>query len=285
MSSLSTLKALLTILSGLSVIISPSTIGRDIVFPRAQSDTDHRTNFPTTLLTKILAQSSAEDKLVPTKFYAQQDRALKLLADKEIDILWTATSIDREREFRPIRIPIYRGLLGWRIALINAQNSNLLASVNNLEQLQQFSIGAGGGWPEVPIFSHNGFTVHTTTTYNGLFEMLSRKRFQLFPRSIVEIQDEVSAFSHLNLVSDKNVLMQYPYALYFFVNKTNNLLAQQIESGFVSLIENGEYEKLFQQFVRRSLDSAEIGSRTRVRLHNPYFPVIEEKYKDYFMPF
>lgn len=187
MNSLSTLKALLTILSGLSVIISPSTIGRDIVFPRAQSDTDHRTNFPTTLLTKILAQSSAEDKLVPTKFYAQQDRALKLLADKEIDILWTATSIGREREFRPIRIPIYRGLLGWRIALINAQNSNLLA--------------------------------------------------------------------------------------------------QQIESGFVSLIENGEYEKLFQQFVRRSLDSAEIGSRTRVRLHNPYFPVIEEKYKDYFMPF
>lgn len=43
-----------------------------------------------------------------------------LRANEVIGVLWTVTSPERERLLIPVRIPIDRGVYGWRLFLIHA---------------------------------------------------------------------------------------------------------------------------------------------------------------------
>lgn len=62
-----------------------------------------------------------------------QSRALLHLSGQdEMDVVWTMTSEDRERNFFPIRIPIYKGLIGWRVGLIQELRREKLAELENM---------------------------------------------------------------------------------------------------------------------------------------------------------
>ena len=56
----------------------------------------------------------------------------------------------------PIRIPIYRGLIGWRIPLVSAANKDLLASVRTLDDLRRLRFGQRQDWADTPILRANG---------------------------------------------------------------------------------------------------------------------------------
>jgi hypothetical protein len=54
-----------------------------------------------------------------------QGRAMDSLAKNElVDIVWTMTSHDREARLLPIRIPLLKGLLGYRIFIIRKRSTN-----------------------------------------------------------------------------------------------------------------------------------------------------------------
>lgn len=57
-----------------------------------------------------------------------------------------ATNIDDEKRYLPVRIPIFKGLTGYRLFLMDKAKQSLLRPVQSLEQLRQFSIGQRIGW-------------------------------------------------------------------------------------------------------------------------------------------
>ncbi len=182
------------------------------------------------------------------------------------------TSEAREQALRPIRIPIDKGLLGWRLFLIKKSNAASFTKVKTLDDLRKLQAGQGHDWPDTEILRHNGLNVQTNTSYEGLFRMLEAKRFDYFPRSVIEIWDEQNAFGLEDLEIEKGVILYYPTAFYFFVNKEDRTLARAIETGLNNAIQNGKFEKLFQQTYGDVLQRAHMRTRTRLQLANPLLP-------------
>lgn len=281
------LKGLQAILSSficslLLISFSVSSTERLLIYPRPEAGVDKRQDFAIDVLQAILAEVPHKYQLQESLYPAQQDRALLLLNDRKLDIVWTGTSDHREQHYRAVRIPIQKGLLGWRLLLVNEDKKNLLREVHSIEQLKPFSIGLGGGWPDVALFSDNGFVVHTTTSYEALFKMLQKRRFDLFPRSVLEIWGELESYKNMSIVVEPNVALHYPYANFYFVHREDVQLAQDIERGFNQLIESGDYERMFQQTYQHILDRAQLSERKILSLKNGFFRKPDDKEKKYY---
>ena len=253
-----------------------------MTYPRPEAGSDKRQDFAIDVLQAILAQIPHKYRLQQSLYPAQQDRALLLLNDKKLDIVWTGTSDHREQHYRAIRIPIQKGLLGWRLFLVNEDHSDLLKDVQTTQQLRLFSVGLGGGWPDVALFSDNGFVVHTTTSYEALFMMLQKRRFDLFPRSVLEIWEELESYKNMGIAVEPNTAVHYPYANFYFVHKDDVQLASDIEQGFNKLITSGEYERMFQNTYQHVLDKAQLSERKILPLKNEFFRKPDDKEKKYY---
>ena len=115
---------------GESAVLPPSLVYAD----------RNRQPYALTLLSRALDAAGSPHELVPNKSLYEQGQSLKILANNRgIDISWSMTSITREEMLLPIRIPIFKGLIGWRLPLVKTLNKELFSGVNNLRQLQQFT--------------------------------------------------------------------------------------------------------------------------------------------------
>lgn len=245
----------------------------EIIYPRPESTADARTNYPLQLLELALKKSGTDYALNPSKFQMQQGRALRQLEKRQgVDVVWSMTSLEREKALLPIRIPIYRGLIGWRLLLINKKDAIKFQQIHTVEQLKQLRAGQGHDWPDTAILRENGFEVHDSSTYEGLFKMLQNDRFEYFPRSIVEIWAEAENHKAENIIVEPTIVIRYPTAFYFFVNKQNLSLAKDLEKGLKQTIEDGSFDKLFYEHHDDLLKKADLKNRKFFELKNPILP-------------
>lgn len=245
----------------------------EIVYPRPESSNDARTDYPVQLLTLAFQKSGAEVSLVPSNGIMVQSRSLSQLArGREVDVVWSMTSDERENKLEPIRIPIYKGLIGWRLFLHVPDNGVLLDQDINLDQLQDYTLIQGHDWPDTQVLRQAGFQVYGVANYHSIFEVLARGRVDLFPRSLSEIWAEFEAFKHLGIEVEPHVLLQYPTAFYFFVSKENLELKALIERGLNIALDDGSFDQLFWQHHRSVIEQARLGQRKIFRLNNPILP-------------
>lgn len=234
---------------------------------------DSANTYPIQVLRLALREAGVQFELRPSKERMPQGRALQQLSNgRDVDVVWSMTSIEREQDLLPIRIPIDKGLLGWRVLLINKERAPGFAGIKTLEQLRTLSAGQGHDWPDTYILRANGLPVQTGTSYDGLFNMLAAQRFDYFPRSIIEAWDEQQRFGAKTLEIEKTLILHYPTAFYFFVNKKDHKLARTIEDGLNRAIANGRFDQLFTQTYGDMLLRVHLAGRTRLDLQNPLLP-------------
>ncbi len=246
---------------------------RSVFYPRPESVQDKRTEYPLKLLEMALKTQDPGAVLVPTPLTLPQGRALKELSEgRNVDVVWSMTSVERESLLHPIRIPIYRGLIGWRLYLIDAKRQPDLLAVNSIDGLKNFTTLQGHDWPDTMILQANGFPVNGIVHYENIFKMLKANRGQLFPRSIIEIWAEAETHASEGIVVDSKFMLKYPTAFYYFVNKENRELATLIESGLQTLLHNGTFESFFYKYYGELIRSAKVSERQVFELHNPILP-------------
>lgn len=241
---------------------------RELVYPAPESLNDSRVHYHIELLHLLMSKMATPITLVESAYEAQQDRNLLLLDKGKIDIMWAGFSEERNEEYRMIPHKLSKGLLGHRVLLINSANPDLLKEVYSQEDLQLFSFGFGGGWPEVNLFSRNGFIVQTTTTYDGLFHMLARKRFDVLSRSVVEVWEELDKFESLPVQLDSHLVLKHDHGDYFFLRKNDADLAKKLEDSFEEIIESGEFDELFNTYFGKQLEAAQLNKRRMIELFN-----------------
>jgi hypothetical protein len=228
------------------------------------------------LLTAALERSPGRYQLQPTPMPMAQSRALLAIEhdSKNVQVIWTMTTREREERLLPIRIPIYRGLIGWRVVLQRQADAGQLAAVQDIAALKQFSFGQRHDWPDTAILRANGLQVITSQHYQGLFQMLDAGRFKLFPREIVVAWQEQAraAANGLHLSVDEHLLLHYPSAFYFFTSRNRPDLASAIERGLEAMIADGSFQRLFEQYHGDTLRQAKLHSRRVIELHNPDLP-------------
>lgn len=230
----------------------------------------------TTLLVMALEASKADNEEIDIIFsprdYAQARWINMLQSDKSNFVIWTMTDKEREQQLRPIRIPLFKGLFGYRVLLIRKQEQARFDHINDIDDLAKLLGGQGTHWPDTLILQANGLPLTTAETTESLFRMINAKRFDYFPRGISEAWFELLQRKEANLAVEENLLLYYPTAIYFFVNKNNEALAQRIEKGMEVLIDNGKFDQFFYNHPRVSSGLERLKNRRIVELKNPYLP-------------
>jgi hypothetical protein len=238
-----------------------------------QGDKDLRNSYFIDLLNLVLTKTEQElgpFRLASSKATMSQDRSLLQLQNNNgIDVVWTMSTAEREEALLPIRIPLLKGLLGQRLLMIRQQDIGRFAKVESLEDLQAFSAGQGSGWPDNKILQANQIEVVEGMSYQGLFGMLQRQRFDYFPRGINEIFDELEQHKSESFVAEPHLVISYRAPIYFFVSKQNRELAARIEQGLWIAFSDGSFDALFSRYQYDNLVN-ELRSRTVIKLNNPY---------------
>jgi len=243
-----------------------------IRYPLVSLNADPHADYVLEILRHAVKASGQPYQLQASEVAMQQARAIYELTSPNgvVDILWTMSTDEREAQLIPIRIPIDKGLLGWRLALVRASDAEIFREVRTLKDLSAFSAGQEMDWPDVAILRNNGLPVKTSASYDPLFTMLKAGRFDYFPRAVFEIQNELDQRPFFNLVIDKHIVLYYPSALYFFVSPREPKMAQDIQRGLEELIKNGTFEKIFQRANQDAIKNANLKSRTVITLRNPF---------------
>lgn len=160
-----------------------------------------------------------------------------------VDVYWMGTSIDRETKLRAIRIPLDRGLIGYRRFIIRTDRQMEFDAVKNTSDLKALLACQGLDWPDVNIMRAAGMRVTTVAALEGLYQIVVAKRCDYFPRGYYEADPELAQRRALypELMEYQTLILHYPFAVYFFVRRDNEELAQWIEQGLEQMIDDGEF--------------------------------------------
>lgn len=246
-----------------------------ITYPKSEVENDVRYEYPLALLELALQKTSVRFTLKPSQDPMRQAKSLKRLEENlVINIMWTMTDRQREEQLLPIRIPITRGLIGWRVFVTHKTSPFLTAPINTLQDLLEFSPVQGISWPDTKILQANGFNVQTARDYVESAQLVRTKSADFFPRSVVEVLGELENEHSPQLALRKGLVIYYPTAQYFFTNKRNLTLAKLIETGLRRALEDGSYEKLFNEHFGEVLKQLDLENVTTFTLANPLLPIL-----------
>lgn len=217
---------------------------------------------------------------IPEKYeWAEQTvdseaRQVQMIEDGQLDIVWYATTNEYEEQLMPIRICIFKGLLGYRVLMIKKGTQPRFNDIRTIEDLRKVSLGQGRFWADTSVLTANGLKVVKVVKYESLFFMLDGDRFDGFPRGAHEPWSEIQRYSKLDLDVEKNLLLSYTNPFYFFVSKSNTELAKNIERGLRIAIEDGSFEEYFMNdpTVKAAFQQANLKNRIIIPLNNPSLP-------------
>lgn len=242
-------------------------------YPRRADGDEFRSLYALAQLQLALDKAGSALRLQPSRYSMEQERALvNLEHNRHLDVAWSMTSVEREQRLLPVRIPLDKGLFGWRIALLPSDRTHLLKGVEDIQDLRQFIAGQGHDWPDTQILRSHGLPIKVSSSYGSLFRMLQAQRFDYFPRSVLEIWDELEHPRGKHLRIDENLLIRYPTALYFFVSKQRPDLAHTLQKGMEIALADGSFDHLFDQHFAVPLARAQLTQRTVIELTNPLLP-------------
>ena len=264
------------VLISIVMIVSMSAQGASwqITYPRPVDTASSIEDYPIQLLALALDQTGVNYELNPSDKVLPKGKALSRLQDnREINIVWGMTNQQREKDLLPIRIPIFKGLIGWRLLLVRNDMAERFTHIQTLEHLIKLTPLQGRDWPDTKILQSNGFDVLTERTQGALMKMLGNAQGDFFPRSIIEVWDEVAANKkRYNLQIQPSLGVRYPAAIYFFVNKKSMPLANIIESGLEKAILVGKFDALFKANYQAYIQKAQLKNRTFYQLENAFLP-------------
>jgi hypothetical protein len=213
-------------------------------------------------------------RMAPSERMTEQRQAFELKhATGKLTVMYLSTTPDFEKTLIPIRIPVDRNLGGYSVFLIRREELGRFAHIKTLDDLRRFRWGVGLGWIDVGILRNSGFTVVTGSSYEGLFEMLSNRRFDIFLRASVEVLDEYDKRKDAlpNLYIEPNLILYYPLPMYFWFSRTaeGRRLAQRAEEGLRMMIADGTYDRIFDQYQRWKIERLHLKERRIFRIDNP----------------
>lgn len=234
------------------------------------------------LLTLALKNSGHPYTLTPIDVGAiTESRSHIYLKSKRYNVHWLMTSAEHESFLTPIKIPLYKGLIGLRIFYILRNEISTFRRISTESELKNIYACQGNDWPDSIILKESGYRVRTSFASVGIFSMMRQGRCQYFPRSIIEIWDEFETASTNNAVVEGALAIHYPAAYYFFVSPGEDKISKAIDKGLRKSIVSGEFDKVFKKYYMNAITKANLSKRKIFNIPNTLFKNSEVlKYKE-----
>ena len=239
------------------------------IYLRPEWSDSGRDPYGVALLKLAFAKAGVCHRLVYSEQGMKQARAvLELERDSgKLDIMITMTSPEREASLLGVPVPLTKGMLGWRIALVRKENLDQFAGVRSASQLKEFIAGQGHDWPDTAILRASGLPVEASSSYKGMFRMLEAGRIDYFPRAVQQVYAESERYP--GLAVEPHIALRYPTDAYFFVNRRNTRLAAEVRRGLEAAIADGSFDRLFYSYFASQIAAANLERRRIIDLPNP----------------
>lgn len=231
-------------------------------------------------LLKRALELGAEGRTVPvvqeTRLIEQKQGLQEMIRGKIIDVYWMGTDTIREKKLRAIPIPLDRGLMGYRRFIIRRDMAQEFDSINTLNTLANYTACQGKDWPDTTVLEAAGLPVQEIVSFERMFQQLNLKHCDYFPRGFFEPYSELYVRQKIypDLMLYDPLVLHYPFALYFFLNKDNEVLAQWIEQGLEKMIDSGEFIHYMQShdLTRHAFPLHHLEEMRVIDLKNPNIP-------------
>lgn len=265
-----------------------SWAGQTVTYPIYFGDVE-RVQMHIDVLKLALAHSDNEYEAKPHETAdVSPSRAEKMVSRGQLDVMWAASDSLRESRVSIVPVPLDYGLLGFRLLMILEESQPAFSEVDRLSDLQKFQPLQVNEWVDTYILLNAGFDVHLGH-YENLPRMLAAKRGDFIPRSVREIRFDMERWAgEGDFAVDQRSLLIYRQGDFFFVNKQNHQLHQDLKVGLERIYDNGKLKSLLSDFMKNEgVDiEKEINKRVSFRLNNPYLTdavkAIDDKYFNVF---
>ena len=174
-----------------------------------------------------------------------------------------------------VPIPTMRGLLSYRLLLVNKNNAHKFSDIKSLEDLKKLRVGTLKRWSLTNILESQGFNIVRVETRDALFKMLDAGRFDYLMRGANEVFMELASpkiSSKENIILEKNIKLVLPMPQYFYVSLREPGLAKRLNVGMQRLLENGTLDDLLEEHYGESVKQARLESPINFHLVNPDIP-------------
>jgi len=212
---------------------------------------DHDDYYFSKLLELALAKTVSthgpyQIKLVPVMPIT--NRLLREIELGRVDITWMPYNRNAPAQLMPVKIRLLKNLSDHRVFLIRADDQARFSQVQSIEDLRRLRGGIGSHWPDRTVMEENGLPLVLSLSYFNLFKMLASNRFDYYSRGIHQVLPEVSAYADKGLALERELILRYENPVYFYVNKSNTLLAERLSAGLKIAMDDGSFDALFHQF-------------------------------------
>jgi hypothetical protein len=252
-------------------LYSAQTLAQENVI-RVNDSSDPNGPYAVKMIQLALKHIDKKYQLVVTKEPYSQLKIMEEVTNGKLEAFWNSSNADKESLFTPIRIPLYKGLLGNRIFIINKNNQSKFDNIQTLEDLKKITVGQGKTWADTKILEHNGLKVVKANKYESLFLMVEGGRFDAFSRGVHEPFGELANHPNLkDLTVEKHLMLVYRMPFYLFVQKNNKALAKDLEDGLNRAIADGTFDQVFfaDPSVQDVMAKANMKNRHAIYLDNP----------------
>lgn len=257
------------------LLAAPADSPEPVRMPRHISMPDPQMAYVRRLVDLGLSRAGSRLEVKVIDLDMTQGRSLVEMATGRapIDLMWTMTDLQRETSgLLPIRVPIDRGLMGWRLLLVRRVDLPRWRRVQSRADLTDRVGGQGHDWPDTAILRANGLQIGTSSSYEALFRMLAAGRIDYFPRSILEIDAELANHPEADLAIVPGLMLHYPAAAYFFASPTRPELAADLKTGLEAAAADGSFQRLHREFYGPLIKAHPVTQERVVRLTNPLLP-------------
>ena len=247
-----------------------------VITTSSSSKLDVRAKYTNVIINKALTLSV--DKYGPFKLMHKPISTIdnstfyELSRGHEINVVMTPATPDKDRLAIPIRIPIRRGILNYRLLLINKSKLDLFKNITSANQLKAYTVGMHANSATSEIMKVLGYRVIEGASYDGMFKQLSLDRFDYIPRGIHEVYDELALRKGTidNLVIEPNLALYMPMPYYIYVSPAFPRLAKRLKYGLEKMIKKKLIKQIFDEFYAEDMAKANLSKRTIIDIGNPF---------------
>ncbi|SBT14166.1 transporter substrate-binding domain-containing protein [Vibrio celticus] len=227
------------------------------------------------LIDLALEKSAASHDITHADEYLSDARLVEEVRNGNIDVMWAGASQDLQNQLEAIKIPIFKGLAGYRTFVIEKNSQNKFFGVKNIDDLRKLKAGLGRFWSDTRILESANLDVVKPVKAESLFHMVEGDRFDYLPLGVHESHGVVRDQHELELAVEENILLVYPSAMYFYVSKENKQLYHSLNSGLEMAIADGSFDEVFynSQLIKETFKSSLIAERNIINIKNPYLPL------------
>jgi len=270
----------LLFLCSLLFILPTFSQAKDVLkINKGSSSKDVRSQYNLKILHKAMQLTEPEFGEYELKVVSRGIPSLRLremvVEGEHINIAMVVSTPEWEAAAVPIRIPLRRGILNYRLLLINKKNQETFLEINSIEKLKEKSVGLRRHWATWQTLTKLGYNVVNAYSYDAIFSMLDKGRFDYIPRGVHEIYDEINLRKDelKNLTVEPNLALYIPAPFYVFVSPKEPRLIKRFELGLNRMAKQGILEDMLNTHYGDFLKRANFKKRLILNVGNPDLPV------------